>query len=56
MDQILLAYGLPKETVRAITMPFRNTKAKVYLTDEDTYLLDIVPGVFPGKILVPYYL
>ena len=28
MDQILLAYGLPKETVTAIMMLYRNTKVK----------------------------
>ena len=29
MEQILLAYGLPKETVSAIIMLYRNTKVKV---------------------------
>ena len=29
MEQILLAYGLPKETVAAITILYRNTKVKV---------------------------
>ena len=29
MEQILLAYGLPNETVAAITILYRNTKVKV---------------------------
>ena len=29
MEQILLAYGLPKETVTAIMMPYKNMKVKV---------------------------
>ena len=34
MEQILLAYGLPKETVLAIMMLYRNTKVRS--PDEDT--------------------
>ena len=33
MDQLLLAYGLPKETVAAIMMLYRNTKVKVRSPD-----------------------
>ena len=33
MEQILLAYGLPKETVAAITILYRNTKLKVRSPD-----------------------
>ena len=29
LEQIQLAYGLPKETVAAITILYRNTKVKV---------------------------
>ena len=36
MEQILLAYGLPKETVEAIMMPHRNNKVKVHSPDGDT--------------------
>ena len=38
MDQILLAYGLPKETVAAITILYRNTKVKVRSPDGDRIL------------------
>ena len=52
MEQILLAYGLLKETVAAITMLYRNTKEKVHSPDGDTEYLDIVAGVLQGDTLV----
>ena len=36
MEQILLAYVIPKETVAAITILYRNTKVKVRSPDGDT--------------------
>ena len=45
MEQILLAYGLPKETVAAITILYKNTKEKVFSPDGDTEYLDIVAGI-----------
>ena len=36
MEQILLAYRLPKETVAAIMILYRNTKVKVDYPDGDT--------------------
>ena len=50
MEQILLAYGIPKETVAAITILYRNTKAKVRSPDGDTEYFDIVAG----DTLAPY--
>ena len=54
MEQILLAYGLPKETVKAIMMLYRNIKFKVCSLDEGTDFFDIVVGVLQGDTLVPY--
>ena len=54
MEQILLAYGLPKETVAAITILYRNTKVKVWSPDGDTEYFDIVAGVLQGDTLAPY--
>ena len=54
MVQILLAYGLPKETVEAIMMLYRNTKVKVRFPDGDTDNFDIVAGVLQGDTLAPY--
>ena len=54
MEQILLAYGLPKETVAAITILYRNSKVKVHSPDGDTEYFDIVAGVLQGDTLAPY--
>ena len=54
MEQVLLAYGLPKETVAAITILYRNTKVKVRSPDVDTEYFDIVAGVLQGDSLAPY--
>ena len=54
MEQILLAYGIPKETVAAITILYRNTKVKVWSPDGDTKYFDIVAGVLQGDTLAPY--
>ena len=40
MEQILLAYGLPKETVAAIMILYRNTKVKVHSPDGDIDYFD----------------
>ena len=54
MEQILLAYGLPIETVAAIMMLYRN--AKVFSLDGDTDHFDIVAGVLLGDTLALYLL
>ena len=51
MEQILLAYGLPKETVAAIMMLYRNMKVKVCSPDGDTDYFDIVVGVLLGDTI-----
>ena len=55
MEQILLAYGLPKETVAAIIILYRNTKVKVRTPDGDTEYFGIVAGVLQGDTLAPYH-
>ena len=40
MEQILLVYSLPKETIAAIMMLNKNTKVKIRLRDEDTNYFD----------------
>ena len=54
MEQILLAYGMPKETVATITILYRNTKVKERSPDGDTEYFDIVAGVLQGDTLAPY--
>ena len=55
MEQILLAYGVLKETVAAITILYRNTSVKVRPPDGDTEYFDIVAEVLQGDTLAPYH-
>ena len=54
MEQILLAYCLPKEIITAIVRLYRKTKAKVRSHDGGTDFFDTVAGILQGEILVPY--
>ena len=53
MKQILLAYGIPKETVTVMIMFYRNTKAKFRSLDGDIHFLNIAAGVQQGNTLSP---
>ena len=53
IEQILPAYVL-KETVRAIMLLYKNTKAIVRSPDEDADFFDIVAGVFQRHTLTPH--
>ena len=48
MEQILLGYGPPKETVTAIMMPNKTLNAIICSTDIDKDFFDIVSGVVLG--------
>ena len=52
MEQILLAYVLPKETVTAMMLLYSN---KVCSLDGDADFSDIVAGVLQGDTLTPYF-
>ena len=54
MNQMLLAYGHPKETVAAIMMLYKNMKIKVRSPKGDTNFLVIIADVLQGDILVSY--
>ena len=54
MEQIFLTYIIPKETITAIMMLYKNTKVKVHSTDRDTDYFKIVTGVLQGDMLAPY--
>ena len=54
MEQFLVAYDLPKETVPAIMMLNRNMKLKVRSPNVVTDYFDIVAGVLQGDTLAPY--
>ena len=54
MEQIFLAYVLPRRTAAAIMMLYKNTKLKVRSPDGDIHFLKIVAGVLQGDTLAPY--
>ena len=54
MEQILLAYGLRKETVAVIMVLYKNAKVKVRSPDGHTDFFNIVAGVLQGDTLAPY--
>ena len=54
MEQIQLAYGLPRETVTAIMMLYKNMKAMVLSPDGDRDFFDFVAGVLQRDTLAPY--
>ena len=54
MEQILLTYGLPKETIATIMMLYKNMKVKVRSLDGGTSYFNIVAGVLQGDTLAPY--
>ena len=54
MEQILLEFGFPKETVTAIIMFYKNLKVKVCSPDGDTDFFDIVASVLQRDTLSPY--
>ena len=54
MEQILLAYDLPKETVTVIMMLYDNMKVKVHSLDGDTDFFNIAAGILQGDTLAPY--
>ena len=54
MKEILLAYGIPEETVNAIMMLYRNTRSMVRSPDGDTDFFDIIAGELQGDTLAPY--
>ena len=54
IEQILLVYSPPKETVTAIMMLCKIPKAMVHSPDEDTNFFDIVTEAMQGDTLAPY--
>ena len=53
MEQILLAYDLPKETIAAIMMLYKNVKVDFRSPDGDTDYFGIVAGVTARRHISP---
>ena len=54
MEQLLLAYGLLKETATVIMMLYKNTKVKVHSPGRDTNLFDTTLGLLEVDTLARY--
>ena len=52
--EILQVYGIPNETITAIMMLYRNTKAMVQSPDGNTDFFNVVAGVLQGDTLAPF--
>ena len=54
MEQIVLAYGLPRETIAVIMRLYKNIKVKVRSPGRSTDFFDIIEGVLQGDTLAQY--
>ena len=54
IEQILLAYGFPKEIFMAIMILYKDMKNIVHSPDGDTDYFDIVTIVLKGDALAPF--
>ena len=54
MMKILSAYRIPDELVKAISLLYKNTWAKILPLDGDTEFFDTLAGVLQGDALAPY--
>ena len=54
MMRILRAYGIPQDVVNAISLLYKDTKAKVLTPDGETDISNIRGGVLQGDTLAPY--
>ena len=52
--EILMAYGVPEETIAAIMMLYKNTKSMVRSPDGDTDFFEVLAGVLQGDTLAPF--
>jgi len=55
MENIIIAYGIPAETVSAIMMLYENTRSLVRSPDGDTDFFDIKTGVLLSNTLEPSF-
>ena len=55
VEQILLAFSLPKESIATIMMLYKNTEVNVPSPNEETDYFDILAGVLQRDTLAPYH-
>ena len=54
MMKLLSAYRIPDELMKAISLLYENTWAKILSPDGDTEFFDTLAGVMQGDALAPY--
>ena len=54
MMKILSAYGIPDELVKAISLLYESTRAKILSPNGDTKFFNTLAGVLQGDALAPY--
>ena len=54
MMKILSAYGIPDELVKAISLLYENTWAKILSPNGDTEFFNTLAGLLQGDALAPY--
>ncbi|CAI9720602.1 Hypothetical predicted protein [Octopus vulgaris] len=54
MAEIHGAYGIPDETMKAVMMLYKDTRAKVQSSDGDPDFFGVRAGVLQGDTLAPY--
>ena len=54
MEQILEAYGISNEIIKAIMIMYKNTQSFVGSSDGDIEFFDIIAGVLQGDTFAPY--
>ena len=54
MEQILEAYGISNEIIKAIMIMYKNTQSFVRSSDGDIEFFDIIAGVLQGDTFAPY--
>lgn len=55
MMKIIRAYGIPEQLVKAITLLYEDTKAKVLTPDGKTDMFNIIAGVLQRDTLASYF-
>ena len=53
MEQILEAYGISNEIIKAIMIMYKNTQSFVRSSDGDIEFFDIIAGVLQGDTFAP---
>jgi len=54
LEEIILSYSIPQETISAVMMLYRNSHSMVRSPDGDIKFFNIIAGVLQGDTLAPF--